>query len=146
MNARILLGTVAVFTALTAAIPSRAAAVDCTMRFDLTSWSVIYKRTSGTGKITCTDGTHMNVKLTANGGGLTVGKNKITGGKANFSGERSINDLPGTYLAADASFGTPKAGTAQIMTKGDISVSLAGAGRGFGLGVSLGGLTIEKAP
>jgi hypothetical protein len=116
------------------------------MRFDLSSWSVIYKRTTGTGTITCSDHSSMKVELSAHGGGLTVGKATIKGGKGNFTHVKSIDETLGTYAAADASFGTPKAGTAQVMTKGEVSLSLAGAGKGFGLGVSLGGLTIEKVP
>jgi hypothetical protein len=144
MNTRVLLGFVALATGLGVTQPVKAASVNCTMRFDLTSWSILYKRSDGTGTITCSDRTILKVKLTANGGGLTVGKATIKGGKGNFSAVNSIEETLGTYVAADASFGTPKSGTAQVMTKGEVSLSLAGAGKGFGLGVSLGGLTIAK--
>lgn len=146
MNMRILFSLVALTTCLSIHSPAHAAPLQCTMRFDLSSWSVIYKRTTGTGTITCSDRSSVKVTLSAHGGGLTVGKATIKGGKGNFSAVNSINETLGTYAAADASFGTPKAGTAQVMTKGEVSLSLAGAGKGFGLGVSLGGLTIEKAP
>ncbi|WP_125903044.1 hypothetical protein [Luteibacter rhizovicinus] len=58
----------------------------------------------------------------------------------------SIDETLGTYVAAEASMGIPKSGEAQIMTKGEVNMSLAGAGKGFGLGVTLGGMTIEKVP
>lgn len=144
MNTRILLSFVALATSLGFTAPAHAAPLQCTMRFDLSSWSVIYKRTTGTGTITCSDHSSMKVELSAHGGGLTVGKATIKGGKGTFTHVKSIDETLGTYAAADASFGTPKAGTAQVMTKGEISLSLASAGRG--LGVSLGGLTIEKVP
>lgn len=146
MNARLLLSFVAMAMGLGFTSPADAAPLECTMRFDLSSWSVIYKRTTGTGTITCSDRSSMKVKLSAHGGGLTVGKATIKGGKGNFTNVNSIDETLGTYVAADASFGTPKSGTAQVMTKGEVSLSLAGAGKGFGLGVSLGGLTIQKVP
>jgi hypothetical protein len=42
--------------------------------------------------------------------------------------------------------GLPKNGEAQVMTKGEVNMSLAGAGKGFGLGVTVGGMTLEKMP
>jgi hypothetical protein len=122
------------------------ATLKCTMRFDLASWSILYKHASGTGTITCADGKRLKVKLTANGGGLSVGKSTIKDGKAEFTHVTSIDETLGTYVAAEASMGVPKSGEAQIMTKGEVSMSLAGAGRGFGLGVTLGGMTVEKMP
>jgi hypothetical protein len=36
------------------------------------------------------------------------------------------------------------AAPAQVMTEGEISLAIAGGGRGWDVGVSFGGLTIEK--
>ena len=147
MNARILPALLALAAGTLIASPSHAAAMlKCTMRFDLASWSILYKHASGTGTVSCSDGSHLKVKLTANGGGLSVGKSTIKGGKANFSEVRSIDETLGTYAAATASMGLPKNGEAQVMTKGEVNMSLAGAGKGFGLGVTLGGMTLEKVP
>lgn len=140
------LGYAAILAAGVLAAPVKAAPLDCTMRFDLSSWSVIYKHASGSGVVTCDDGSRMNVKLRANGGGLSVGKSTIKDGKGNFTDIQSITDVLGTYAAADASIGVPKSGDAQVMTKGKVSLALAGAGKGFGMGVTIGGLTIEKVP
>nr|WP_255548423.1 hypothetical protein [Luteibacter sp. dw_328] len=131
---------------LTATPGHAEATLKCTMRFDLASWSILYKHAAGTGTITCANGSHLKVKLTANGGGLSVGKSSIKGGKANFSDVTSIDETLGTYVAAEASMGIPKSGEAQVMTKGEVNMSLAGAGKGFGLGVTVGGMTIEKVP
>ena len=147
MNARPLIALLALATGILVVTPGHAqATLKCTMRFDLASWSILYKHASGTGTITCANGSHLKVKLTANGGGLSVGKSTIKDGKANFSHVMSIDETLGTYVAAEASMGIPKSGEAQIMTKGEVNMSLAGAGKGFGLGVTLGGMTIEKVP
>ena len=129
-----------------AALPANAGNLECRMHFDLSSWSLIYKHASGEGKVTCADGSTMNVKIRANGGGLTVGKSTVKDGVANFTDLESIADVPGTYVAADATAGVPKSGTVQVMTKSNASMALSGAGKGFGLGVSIGGMTLEKVP
>ena len=139
-----LLALVTLLVALNATIAS-AAAVDCRLRFDLTSWSIIYKRSTGTGTITCTNGQSMKVKLTANGGGLSLGKTEVKGGTGNFSDLKSIDDALGTYAQAAAGGGLAKTGEAQVMVKEGVSLSLAGAGSGgAGVGVTFGGFTIEK--
>ena len=121
------------------------AQLDCTMRFSLTGWSLIYKHSEGTGKITCENGQSMDVKINAHGGGLTVGKSHIDNGKATFTDVHKMSDILGTYAQADASAAAGKSGTAQVMTKGTVSMALAGAGEGVDIGISIGGFTIEKA-
>lgn len=147
MNARYLPALLALAVGTLVTAPVHAAAdLKCTMRFDLASWSILYKHASGTGVITCADGSRLKVKLTANGGGLSVGKSTVKDGKAGFTHVTSIAETLGTYVAAEASMGLPKNGEAQVMTKGEVSMSLAGAGKGFGIGVTLGGMTIERMP
>lgn len=121
------------------------AQLDCTMRFSLTGWSLIYKHSEGTGTVTCENGQTMRVKISAKGGGLTVGKSHIDNGKGTFSDVHKLSDILGTYAQADASAAAGKSGTAQVMTKGTVSLALAGAGEGVDIGVSIGGFTIEKA-
>ena len=78
MNARILPALLALAAGTLIASPSHAAAMlKCTMRFDLASWSILYKHASGTGTVSCSDGSHLKVKLTANGGGLAVGNEGV---------------------------------------------------------------------
>ncbi len=132
--------------ALTLGLPrAQAADLDCKLKFSLTGWSLIYKRAEGTGVVTCADGTKMNVKITANGGGLTVGKSRIDNGTGRFTDVHRIEDVLGGYAQGDASIGAGKSGTAQVLTKGTVSLALAGAGEGIDIGVSVGGFVIERA-
>ena len=117
--------------------------VDCNLRFDLKGWSVIYKSTSGTGTITCDNGQKMDVTVSAKGGGLSVGKQEIIGGTGDFSGVSDIKETLGGYAAAEAHAGAAKSGTAQLLTKGDVQLKLAGAGKGWDVGVTFGKFTIK---
>jgi len=129
-----------------AAVPAAQAAgnIDCELRYNLAGWSVLYKTASGTGTIQCDNGARIPVKISAKGGGLTVGKSSIVDGKGKFSGAYSVNDLIGSYAAVEAHAGADKSGNAQVMTKGDISLALAGTGKGWDLGVGVGRFTIER--
>lgn len=128
------------------AVPAAQAAgnIDCELHYNLAGWSVLYKTASGTGTIQCDNGTRIPVKITAKGGGLTVGKSKIVDGKGKFSGAYSVNDLIGSYVAVEAHAGADKSSNAQVMTKGDVSLALAGTGKGWDLGVGVGRFTIER--
>ncbi len=128
------------------AVPAAQAAgnIDCELRYNLAGWSVLYKTASGTGTIQCDNGARIPVKISAKGGGLTVGKSSIVDGKGKFSGAYSVNDLIGSYAAVEAHAGADKSGNAQVMTKGDISLALAGTGKGWDLGVGVGRFTIER--
>ena len=57
---------------------------------------------------------------------------------------KEIGEVFGTYAQAGASGSTVKGGQAQVMTKGEISLALSGSGRGWDVGVSIGGFTITK--
>lgn len=121
------------------------AELDCSMRFSLTGWSAIYKHAEGDGVVTCENGQSMNVKISAKGGGLTVGKAHIENGKGEFSDVYHLEDILGTYAQGEATAAAGKAATAQVLTKGNVSLALAGTGEGVNLGVSFGGFTISKA-
>ena len=129
---------------LTAARPAQAADanLDCKLKFSLTGWAAIYKRAEGHGTVYCENGQSMNVKITAKGGGLTVGKSHIDNGTGKFTDVHKIEDVLGTYAQGDASLGAGKSGTAQVLTKGTVSLALAGAGEGIDIGVSVGGFSI----
>lgn len=130
------------------AVPTAQAAqasLDCTMKFSLTGWSAIYKHAEGGGTVTCADGSSLKVKIEAKGGGLTVGKSHIDNGTGKFTDVHRIEDVLGTYVQGDATAGAIKAGTAQLLTKGTVSLALAGAGEGVELGISVGGFTISRA-
>ena len=118
--------------------------IDCELRYNLSGWSAFYKTSSGTGTITCENGASIPVKITAKGGGLTVGRTTITDGRGRFTGAYALNDLLGTYAAAEVHASASRATDAQAMTKGDISLALAGTGRGWSLGIGFGKFVIER--
>lgn len=140
---------VAVALGFAAVVPQRASAEEadlgCKLRFSLTGWSLIYKHAEGHGVVTCADGKSMRVKIESKGGGLTAGKSHIDNGTGKFTDVHKMEDILGTYVKGDASAGAIKAGTAQVLTKGTVSLALAGAGEGIELGVSVGAFTISKA-
>jgi hypothetical protein len=130
---------------LVAPTPAQAAAnVKCTMTFEMKGWSAFYKTASGTGTVKCDNGQTARVKLSAKGGGLTVGKSSIEDGHGEFSTVTGISEIFGSYAAAEAHAGAVQSGAAQVMTKGEVSLALSGKGRGFDLGVAFGKLTISK--
>ena len=120
------------------------AKVDCTMKFSLSGWSAFYKRADGSGTVTCNNGQTAKVKLEARGGGLTAGKSSIENGTGEFSNVKNIDEIFGKYAAAEASAGAVKSSGAQAMTKGEVSLALAGTGRGWDLGFSFGRFTIKR--
>ncbi|GAB3098874.1 hypothetical protein GCM10027159_20960 [Lysobacter terrae] len=117
--------------------------ITCKMEFNLAGWSVFYKTASGTGTVTCDNGQRMSVHIRAKGGGLTVGKSKIENGHGEFSGVYNINDVLGTYASSEAHAGASKSTKAMAMTKGSVSLALAGKGQGWDLGVAFGKFVIE---
>lgn len=126
-----------------ASFSASAQSTSCRLSFDMTGWSAFYKTASGTGSVSCDNGQRMGVKLTAKGGGLTVGKSEIRGGRGDFSSVGDIRDVLGTYVTAEAHAGAVKSSKAQVMTKGSVSLALAGTGEGWDLGVAFGAFTIE---
>ncbi|MCR6701638.1 MAG: hypothetical protein NVV68_11010 [Dokdonella sp.] len=124
--------------------PARAADLDCKLRFTLSGWSALVKHAEGTGTVTCENGQSMRVKIEAKGGGLTVGKYRIDDGRGTFSDVRTINDVLGTYAEGEAQAGAVKSGSAQVLTKGTVSLALAGTGEGVGLGISVGAFTLSR--
>lgn len=130
---------------LVAPTPAQAAAnVKCTMSFQMKGWSAFYKTASGTGTVTCDNGQSAKVKLSAKGGGLTVGKSSIEEGHGEFSSVTGIAEVFGSYANAEAHAGAVQSAGAQVMTKGEVSLALSGKGRGFDLGIAFGKLTISK--
>lgn len=118
-------------------------ALTCKLRFDLSSWSLIYKHVSGKGVVTCDNGQSMKVKLEARGGGLSVGRSEITDGNGDFTALHSIDDVPGTYADVNAHTAI-KSGDAQVLTKGEVSLAIAGVGHGVEMGITVGELVISK--
>ncbi|HTI95466.1 MAG TPA: hypothetical protein VL425_03030 [Rudaea sp.] len=146
MQKSMAMATVAAMLAM--GVPSAHASqaqLDCKLRFSLSGWSAIYKHAEGRGVVTCADGSSMNVAIEAKGGGLTVGKSHIDGGKGKFSDVRTIDDVLGSYVNGEAHVGVVKSGTAQLLTKGTVSLALAGAGEGVDVGLDVGEMTLKRS-
>lgn len=118
---------------------------DCELRFSLKGWAALYKHAEGTGVITCDNGKSFPVNIVAVGGGLTAGKYQVDNGKGKFSDVTNTNDLFGDYAQGEANAALVKGGSAQVLTKGTVSLALAGAGEGVDLGISFGKFTISRA-
>jgi hypothetical protein len=124
---------------------SAAATTTCRMTYDLRGWSLGLKEATGTGTITCDNGQIADVKIRAKGAGLTAGRFAIRDGSGKFSEVSDIGEVFGRYAAADVSAGLHKEGAALAMTKGSVSLALAGKGTGFDLGVAVERFTIRPA-
>jgi hypothetical protein len=116
----------------------------CHMDFDLKGWSVFYKTAEGSGRVTCSNGQHANVKINVTGGGLSFGKMEILDGRGTFSEVQNIDEIFGAYLAAEAHAGAVKSAQASVYTKGDISLAMTGTGRGVNIGIDFGKLEISR--
>ena len=118
----------------------------CSLRYNLKGWSSVYKQADGTGTITCTNGESAEVVLKTRGGGVTFGKSEIIGGSGTFSEVRDISETFGMYAQAEAHGGVTKSAAANVMTKGEVSLALAGTGHGVDLGFAFGAFIIERKP
>ena len=118
--------------------------LSCRLRFEMKGWSAIYKTATGTGTVSCSNGATMKVTLASKGLGLTAGKSSIDAGKGVIAGVRTIDDVLGSYVAADASAGAVKSVSAAVLTKGEVSLALSGKGRGWDVGIALSDFTITR--
>ncbi len=134
--------------ALGVAAPQARAAgpdLDCKLQYSLTGWSLVYKHTSGRGTVTCNNGQTLRVLLNAKAVGLTAGKWHIDHGTGTFTDVHNIREVLGGYAQASANAGVAKSGEAQVLTKGPVSLALAGKGEGLNIGVDIGQLRIKPA-
>lgn len=116
--------------------------IKCHLKFSVKGWSAFYKTAKGSGKITCDNGNTSSVKIKVTGGGVTFGKSKITNGHGTFSAVKSISELYGSYATSEAHAGVVDSGTAQALTKGNVSLALSGTGKGVDLGIAFGSFKI----
>jgi hypothetical protein len=150
MKSSSLISIAGLATALALALPAPAARaaspdINCRMDYKLTGWSLVYKHTTGTGVVKCDNGATLNVKLSARAIGATVGKWKVDNGVGRFSDVHDIREVLGNYAQANANAAVGKAGEAQVLTKGNVSLALAGGGEGIAIGVDVGTLHIDPA-
>jgi hypothetical protein len=129
--------------------PSRARAegpdLRCRIQFSLSGWSAIYQSARGKGVVTCGDGSVLRVLISAKGGGLTAGRWQIDDGVGTFSDVHRPSEVLGRYAEGGAQAGVVKSGAAQVLTKGTVSLALAGHGEGIDLGVAVGEVTLSPA-
>lgn len=120
------------------------ASVNCKLTYNLSGWAVIYKRAEGSGMIRCDNGQSSRVKINVVGGGLTAGKYQINNGEGTVTNVRGISQVFGSYAQASANAGIGKTADAQVLTKGSVSLALAGTGEGVNLGISGAKFTITR--
>ena len=121
------------------------AELGCKLSFSLSGWSAVYSQAEGKGVVTCKDGSSLPVVISAKGAGLTAGKTQVDHGTGEFTHVRTINEVLGHYAQGEAHAGVLKSGTAQVLTKGTVSLALAGSGTGIDLGVDVGEFTLKPA-
>ena len=140
-----LLATSVLAIAMVAApsVGARDADIDCKLDYQLTSWSLVYKHASGHGMVRCNDVQTLPVRITAQGLGLTAGKWKIDNGKGRFTDVHNIREVYGNYAHASASAGLVKSAETQLLSKGNVSLALAGGGEGINIGVEVGAFHIK---
>src|SRR6266404_1688328 len=130
--------------ALAAAVPA-AADTRCNLTFHLEGWSAFYKTSHGGGRITCDNGQSARIVLRTKGGGITFGHTKIVDGVGHFSPVSDIRELYGDYANAEAHAGAGESSTAQVVTKGTVSLAFSGKGHGIDIGFDFGKFTIAPA-
>ena len=117
----------------------------CKLQYQAKGWSALVKVANGRGTVTCSDGTSRDVTIKLRSVGATVGASQIDNGVGKFTHVLSIDDALGTYAQSEVHAGLLKSGSAQVLTKGTVSLALAGAGEGIDLGIAVGELTIAAA-
>jgi hypothetical protein len=117
----------------------------CKLSFSLSGWSALYSHAEGKGLVSCKDGSSMPVLIVVKGGGLTAGRSQVDHGTGDFTRVHAIGEVLGRYVQGEAHAGVMKSGTAQLLTKGTVSLALAGTGQGIDLGVDVGEFTLKPA-
>lgn len=143
-NISMLAASLAIALSMTMPAPASGADIACKLDYSITGWSAIYKRSSGSGTVHCSNGQTMQVKISAKGVGLTAGKWRIDNGNGRFAGVNNINEVLGKYAHGEASAGVVKSVSSQVLTKGDVSLALAGHGEGVNVGVDIGQFKISR--
>ena len=130
-----------------AAGPGQASAADleCSMQYDVQGWSALVKVVNGKGTVTCSDGTSRSVDIKMRSVGATAGRSRIDHGAGKFTHVNAIDDVLGTYAQTELHGGVLKSASAQVLTKGTVSLALGGAGEGIDLGLTIGELTLSAA-
>ena len=139
------LATVALLGAHQAMAQDERADLGCKLSFSLSGWSAVYSTAQGKGVVTCKDGKSIPVVISVKGAGLTAGRSQVDHGTGKFTHVRTIDEVLGRYAQGEAHAGALKSGTAQLLTKGTVSLALEGTGEGIDLGVDVGEFTLKRA-
>jgi len=139
------LASVALLGAHLAVAQDERADLGCKLSFSLNGWSAVISSAEGKGVVTCKNGASIPVVISAKGAGLTAGRSQVDHGTGTFTHVRTIDDVLGHYAQGEAHAGVLKSGTAQLLTKGTVSLALEGTGRGIDLGVNVGEFTLKPA-
>ena len=95
--------------------------LECHIKFSVTSWALEKNMGSGVGKIHCSDGENIQVRVRIKGEGFKGGKDVIGSAFGSFSPVIRLSDLMGNYVAAEGK------GDGQVMRKArDVTVTLGG--------------------
>jgi hypothetical protein len=119
--------------------------MDCELRFNLKGRPAFYETATGEGVITCNNGQMAELSIRASGGGITFGMSEVVDGTGKFSDAGTIDELFGSYVHGEVFARTGNPVAVQVLTKGRISLVLAGTGRGMDFGFAFEKLTLERA-
>ncbi|MBP3983412.1 hypothetical protein J5837_03160 [Pseudoxanthomonas helianthi] len=111
--------------------------LECKLDYTLDGWSLVYEEATGSGTVHCGKES-LPVSIKARAIGATVGKWKVDKGRGRFTDVHAIDEVLGKYVKAEADVGVVKSGSAQLLTKGTVSLALAGTGEGVTIGVDVG--------
>lgn len=120
-----------------------AAPLSCTLTYNISGWSFLYKEYKGIGLVSCSNGQQANVSIVSRGGGVTFGKSEIRDGKGSFSKIYDVTEVYGHYVSMSGHAGAVNSVEGQAMTKGEVSLVLSGKGRGFDLGFAVSDFVIR---
>lgn len=140
-NSAVVAGLLGIVT-ITAPAQASDQFISCSMYYKLSGWSFVVRQYDGSGNVTCSNGQRAQVKLRSRGVGFTIGKSDLEG-TGYFSELKDISEIYGAFVALEGHAGVIRSGHGQIMTRGVVSLAISGTGRGFDIGVTLGGLDIS---
>ena len=133
----------AVSAALLLAWPAAAEMTKCKIQYDIAGWSILYEHSTGSGRITCSNGQVADIRIATHGGGPSLGINRVINGTGTFSAVADIGELFGGYAEAIAHAGAGGAVTARVAMKHNANLALASTGQGISLGLAFGSFRIQ---
>ena len=134
----------AFFTCPRSAGAAGAPDLGCSLRFSLSTWSTLQRHSEGSGIVTCENGDVLRVRIVATGAGLASSQSFVDGGSGTFADVHSLGEIFGVY--AEATEGARvRTSAAQVLSKGPVSLALAGRGHGVDLGVGISEFILTRS-